>query len=584
MKKSTNHILFILFVFLSLGLVAQSPNAIKYQGVVRDAAGDVIKNQAVSFQFKIHDGSSSGPIVYTETHTVNTNDYGLVNLEIGNGSTSDAFSAISWEGGDKYLEVLLDLSGGSSYMTMGAFQLISVPYALFANKSETVADNAISNSKLQNQAVTLNKISNAGASSGDVLSYDGSALNWSPAATSSGDITAVTAGDGLTGGAVSGNAILNIGAGTGIIIGTDNISLDESHTDALYVDEGQANSISTAMVQNQAITHQKVSGTGATSGQVLSYNGTNVEWATPASPSGNTLDEAYDEGGLGAGRVINATNGAVYISGTGGLISDGGISVGMNSSTNDDMITFDYGSTPERIIWDNSESKFYITDDLRVTGTIGNSTTTVPYNTLFDNGSAVAPTSGQMGNEGDLYIEYDLEVGNNLYVRGELQGNVPGVAADMTTSITSVAASGVTNIMSISFSAPGPGYVLVQTSGFGAISGTVHGNIIASIETSATTTPGSVSRVVFGSSGETVSGTSVYRWGSLNTQRIFSIPRAGTYRYYFNASRGYTVGSASVVYPSMSLMYFNQSHGTISVSATPESTINNIPVGVSGEK
>jgi hypothetical protein len=42
----------------------------------------------------------------------------------------------------------------------------------------------------------------------------------------SGDITGVTAGNGLTGGATSGNATLNVGAGTGITVAADSVSVN----------------------------------------------------------------------------------------------------------------------------------------------------------------------------------------------------------------------------------------------------------------------------------------------------------------------------------------------------------------------
>ncbi len=45
--------------------------------------------------------------------------------------------------------------------------------------------------------------------------------------------------------------------------------------------------------------------------------------------TGNTLDGAYDEGGAGAGRVITTDAGAVRLQGTGGLLVDGHIGIGV---------------------------------------------------------------------------------------------------------------------------------------------------------------------------------------------------------------------------------------------------------------
>ena len=56
----------------------------------------------------------------------------------------------------------------------------------------------------------------------------------------SGDITAVTAGAGLTGGATSGTAILNVGAGTGITVNANDIEVDMSAFTTGDLTEGSA--------------------------------------------------------------------------------------------------------------------------------------------------------------------------------------------------------------------------------------------------------------------------------------------------------------------------------------------------------
>jgi hypothetical protein len=139
MKKK----MFNLFLasILSVGLSAQSPEAFKYQAVVRDVSSNIIANQSVSFQISILQGNSSGLSVYTETHTITTNTYGLANMEVGNGTLiSGNFSTIDWANDIYFVQVEMDPAGGSSYALMGSSQLQSVPYALNAKTAENVFD------------------------------------------------------------------------------------------------------------------------------------------------------------------------------------------------------------------------------------------------------------------------------------------------------------------------------------------------------------------------------------------------------------------------------------------------------------
>jgi len=68
-----------------------------------------------------------------------------------------------------------------------------------------------------------------------------------------GDITGVIAGNGLTGGSSSGEATLNIGAGTGISVSNDAISLNTSFTDGRYINIGQNDSITSSMIKDGEI-------------------------------------------------------------------------------------------------------------------------------------------------------------------------------------------------------------------------------------------------------------------------------------------------------------------------------------------
>ncbi|MFT7345734.1 MAG: hypothetical protein ACI9CP_000175, partial [Cryomorphaceae bacterium] len=119
----------------ALSSFGQSPEGFKYQAVVRDAMNVVLNNQAVGIQLTIQQGSIGGTAVYTETFAPTTNAYGLVNLEIGSGTSADDFTTIDWANGPYFMETAVDVTGGTSYSVMGTSQLMSVPYALYANTS-----------------------------------------------------------------------------------------------------------------------------------------------------------------------------------------------------------------------------------------------------------------------------------------------------------------------------------------------------------------------------------------------------------------------------------------------------------------
>jgi hypothetical protein len=125
----------VAIVAISLSSFGQVPEGFKYQAVVRDAGNLILNNQTVGIQLTIQQGSIGGTAVYTETFLPTTNAYGLVNLEIGTGTSTDDFSAIDWSFGSYFIETAVDISGGTSYAVMGTSKLMSVPYALYAKTS-----------------------------------------------------------------------------------------------------------------------------------------------------------------------------------------------------------------------------------------------------------------------------------------------------------------------------------------------------------------------------------------------------------------------------------------------------------------
>jgi uncharacterized protein (TIGR02145 family) len=123
---------FGLALFISQ-LMAQVPQCINYQTVVRNNTGQLVKDQVVSLKFSIHQNSVSGQEVYSEKHVKTTNQFGIVNLHIGKGTDlSGNFETIDWGAGKMFLKTFLDLSGSDSFTEMGTAEMVSVPYALYA--------------------------------------------------------------------------------------------------------------------------------------------------------------------------------------------------------------------------------------------------------------------------------------------------------------------------------------------------------------------------------------------------------------------------------------------------------------------
>tara|TARA_B110000090_G_scaffold200246_2_gene241030 strand:- start:65 stop:1765 length:1701 start_codon:yes stop_codon:yes gene_type:complete len=120
-----------------LSIQAQVPQGFNYQATVRNAGGELIVNQDVNFKFNIQQGAATSEAVYTETHIIATDDLGQINLTIGDGTAAGDFSLIDWSLGSYFLGIQLDT--GAGYVAMGTTQLLSVPYALYAENSGSSA-------------------------------------------------------------------------------------------------------------------------------------------------------------------------------------------------------------------------------------------------------------------------------------------------------------------------------------------------------------------------------------------------------------------------------------------------------------
>ena len=119
-------------------LLAQAPEKFTYQAVVRNTDNQLVTNTQVGVQVLIMKDHPQGGdhVAYGEWHGTFTNANGLITLNIGEGNPFYGnFNQINWKSGVFFIDVGIDLNGGSDYTIWSTQQLLSVPFALYANEA-----------------------------------------------------------------------------------------------------------------------------------------------------------------------------------------------------------------------------------------------------------------------------------------------------------------------------------------------------------------------------------------------------------------------------------------------------------------
>jgi len=291
MKKVAKYMLTVLLLTcLSFPISGQAPQKFNYQAVVRDNSGDIISNQSVGIQLSVHDVSATGTIVFRETHNSSTNQFGIVNLEVGTGTAIiGTFSGINWQTGSKYLKVEMDPTGGNNYIALGTTQLISVPYALH---SETVTNNEDADSDTTNEL--------------QLLSLTGLNLSISKGNTIS--LPSYIAGQGIhfSGDTISNTGDLsNINELQSLSITGNNLSISSGNTVALpaapIYTAGSGINITGYVINNTAPDQTVIlTGQGGTSITGTYPNFTVSSTSFPTGTSGNTIRHS------GSGWISNS--------------------------------------------------------------------------------------------------------------------------------------------------------------------------------------------------------------------------------------------------------------------------------------
>ncbi len=150
MFKINKYYIFIIFTFLSKLAFSQgtiSPDGILFQAVARDANGNAAVSRTVYAKVSILKGSATGTSVYAESFEVTSSAEGIFTIIIGKGNRTSGVSslaAIDWGGSNHFLNLKVAIAptlpspnwdANNEYIDLGTSQFWSVPYTLFATKS-----------------------------------------------------------------------------------------------------------------------------------------------------------------------------------------------------------------------------------------------------------------------------------------------------------------------------------------------------------------------------------------------------------------------------------------------------------------
>lgn len=136
----------MLVVPISQSVWGQIPQTVSYQGILQNADGTLVADGNYDISFKLYDASSGGTQLWSETHSQVAVNQGLYHLILG----ADNPLNLPF---DKPYWLSMSVNGGEDLSPR--ISLTASPYSLNAAK---IADNTVSTNKIQEGAVTSDKI------------------------------------------------------------------------------------------------------------------------------------------------------------------------------------------------------------------------------------------------------------------------------------------------------------------------------------------------------------------------------------------------------------------------------------------
>jgi len=132
------------------------PHFLNYQSLLYDDGGNLLANGPAGITFKITD--AAGNVLYEERQTPDVVN-GAVSAVIGNGLDGGGApmggipASVLTPDSSRYLEVTVD-----GYPAESSMEIVSVPYAVYAEKALGAADGAIGGAALANKSITIDHL------------------------------------------------------------------------------------------------------------------------------------------------------------------------------------------------------------------------------------------------------------------------------------------------------------------------------------------------------------------------------------------------------------------------------------------
>ena len=139
--KTRKNLLTLLSALLSLSIIAQTPG-INYQAVLRDQAGDPMAGANVGLIISLTE-DSTGDLIYKERHDLTTNDLGMLNALIGNGTVEAGIFEEIIGIPDLSMQLQAALPGEPNIVDVGSSKVGGVPFALYGEDADADPDNEL---------------------------------------------------------------------------------------------------------------------------------------------------------------------------------------------------------------------------------------------------------------------------------------------------------------------------------------------------------------------------------------------------------------------------------------------------------